>query len=213
MASPKTPPADAPQPAPDGTEPRTAGSERPEADAQTDASTSRRSFVAVSIAVAAVAVAPDALAEEPVCKPFLGKYRFKGGEKERAALEKAIADVVSTMNVLTRGIARDRLRESNVIPEVLTIDEAKKALTVAMDKRSYTAPVDGKVVKVKVLTGDEMDMSFAVRKDAIDQSFKGEERGRVNTFKTDAKELSLRVRVYASRLPKELVYRLTYERV
>jgi hypothetical protein len=174
----------------------------------------RRVFLLTTGAGVAVYVTSpgQALAGQEAIKPFLGSYRHAGGDKEREDRDKAIDDVVAGMNVFARGIARDRLKASNPIAAKLEMSADAKALTIAMDTRSYTAPLDGSWVKVKAITGDEMDMRFKIADSILDQIFSGDERGRVNAFRPSSGKLVMNVRVHASKLPKDLVYKLTYER-
>jgi hypothetical protein len=157
--------------------------------------------------------APRALfADEPAVKAFLGRYRHAGGDKELKARDQAIDDVVESMNFLARGIARDKLKETNPIAASLGIAADAKDLTITLDTRTYTGPLNGGTVKVKSITGDLMDMHYAVSKAEITQVFSGDDRGRVNRYRLDSGKLTMHVRVHSSRLPKALVYSLTYVR-
>lgn len=146
------------------------------------------------------------------CQAFLGSFTYAGGAREREALESAIEDVVSSMNVLVRSIARDRLKSSNVIAQSGRLSCDGKGLTVAVDKQSYTAPLDGHAVKVKSPSGDEVDLKYRISESAIEQTFSAEDEGRVNTLSLHDGDLIMRVRVYSSKLPKDLKYKLTYKR-
>ena len=159
------------------------------------------------------AASRQAAAEEAPIDAFLGSFRHAGGQKEREARDKAIEDVVADMSFIARGIARDKLKQSNPIAKKLAFVSDRKDLTVTMDTRSYTGPLDGSPVKVKTILGDEMDMRLKCRSGALDQSFSAEDKSRLNAFRFDGDKLVLSVRVHASALPKDLVYKLTYERV
>lgn len=174
----------------------------------------RRKLIELAGAAATLALLPrEAFAEESPVSAFLGTFKHTGGEKEREARDKAIEDVVADMSFISRGIARDKLKQSNPIVQSLGFAADAKNLTVAMDARSYKGPLDGSRVKVKTILGDEMDMHFKIKRAALDQVFSGDEKGRVNAFRFDTKKLVFHVRVHASALPKDLVYKLTYEKV
>jgi len=176
---------------------------------------SRRTLLHFAGAATATLVVPSIAraADNEHIKPFLAGFRWVGGDAEREARDKAIEAVVSEMNFLTRGIARDKLKETNPIAAKLTFASSDTALTATMDARSYTAPLDGGNVKVKSITGDDMQMCFKIKKGAIDQIFAGDEKGRSNGFRHEENKIVMNVRVHASKLPKDLVYKVTYERV
>ena len=164
-------------------------------------------------AATATLVAPSiAFADGEHHRAFLGAFHWVGGDAERDARDKAIESVVAEMSFLARGIARDQLKETNPIASKLSFGATEKALTAAMDSRSYTAPLDGSHVKVKGITGDEMKMCFKIRQGAIDQQFSSDDKGRDNGFRYADNKVVMHVRVRAEKLPKDLVYKLTYER-
>jgi hypothetical protein len=166
---------------------------------------------------AAGAVAPNLARAAPsgddLLKAYVGAFRHTGGDKERIARDRAIEDVVSGMSFLVRKIARDRLTAANAIAVALTFSRTARSLTIAMDDRSFTGPLDGSKTKVKSIGGDEMDMSYQISRDSVTQNFERDGRGRTNTFTLDGdKSLRMNVRVFADQLPKDLVYELTYVR-
>ncbi len=171
-----------------------------------------RRRVLLLLCTAGASLSGIARADADPLDPFVGRFRHSGGDKERQARDKAIDDVVAGMNVLVRGIARDRLKEANPIARVLSFAATSKDLTVTMDARSYTGPRDGKKVRVKGITGDELDMHYAIARFRVDQIFSAEERGRTNRFSLDEEVVSMRIRVHATQLPKDLIYTLTYTR-
>jgi hypothetical protein len=174
----------------------------------------RRTLIELAGLGATLALVPRELfAEEPAVNAFLGSFKHVGGSKEREARDKAIEDVVADMSFISRGIARDKLKQSNPVVQKLTMASDAKDLTVTMDGRAYKGPLDGSRVKVKTILGDEMDMQFKIKKAALDQIFSGDDKGRVNAFRFDGAKLIFNVRVHASALPKDLVYKLTYEKV
>jgi hypothetical protein len=154
----------------------------------------------------ALAVAKDELAA------LLGKYRHSGGDKEHKARDAAIDAVVAEMNVLVRAIARGRLKATNPIAPSVSLSSDGDAITVVLGTRSYRAPRDGRAVKVKGISGDEVELRYRVTKDRLEQRFAGEDGGRVNTFALDGDALVMRVRVFSPKLPKDLSYKLTYAR-
>jgi hypothetical protein len=174
---------------------------------------SRRSvLVAAGVVSLAVLLPGELQAAEGDEKPFVGSYAFNGGDKEREAVDKAIDDVVSGMNILSRTIAREKLKSTNVVPAAIKISSDGTNLTISLDSRVYTAPLSGTSVKVTGITGDKLDLSYAVSEGKIEQRFSGEGRGRVNTFTRNGDKITMSVRVYSTQLPKDLKYKLTYKK-
>jgi hypothetical protein len=144
-----------------------------------------------------------------------GEFRWIGGTAERKARDKAIDDVVDGMNFIVRGIARKRLKQANPIPRLVRIRRAgEDVLVIRIDKRVYRAKIGGPAVTVVGITGDELKLTHRVVDNRVVQRFEGESGGRVNTFtplgKGDDKGMKLRVRVFSDKLPKDLVYGLSY---
>lgn len=143
---------------------------------------------------------------------FTGSYKHVGGAAELEARDKAIDDVVADMSFMKRGVARDKLREANPIAEKVVVSESQGTLTIAMDERSYTAPLDSTPVKVKGITGDLLDLTVRVGAE-LEQAFEAEGKGRVNKYALEGNRLTVQVRIHSESLPKELTYALTYERI
>lgn len=176
-------------------------------------SLSRRDVLVGTGAASLSALVPrELLAAEGDEKPFLGSYKHSGGDKDREARDQAIDDVVSGMNIVSRTIARDRLKSANVIAAAIGITSDGTSLTISLDTRVYTAPLSGGTVKVTGITGDKLDLSYALSTGKIEQRFSGEGKGRVNAFTKSGDQLTMNVRVYSTQLPKELKYKLTYKK-
>jgi hypothetical protein len=145
-------------------------------------------------------------------KPFLGSYRYVGGVDEQRKLWGKIEGMANTFNFVAKGIVRDKLAAGNQIPKEIVISADADTLSILTAKTPNVAPMNGSSVKVRSITGEMMDMSYKVGSE-IEQSFKGNAKGRVNRYEVQGDKLVLHVRVFAAQLPYELVYDLTYERV
>ncbi|NUP12325.1 MAG: hypothetical protein HOW73_40280 [Polyangiaceae bacterium] len=152
------------------------------------------------------------VAEESPLTPFLGTYRYVGGLPEQRSLWGKIEGIAASFNFIARGIVRDKLAAGNVIPKEVRIEGDSEKIVLYNDNKPHAAPLDGSSVKFKAVNGEMMDMSFKVG-DEIEQTFKGNAKGRVNRYELKDDKLTVHVRVFASQLPKELTYDLTYERV
>lgn len=143
----------------------------------------------------------------------LGCHEYSGGKRQREALEGAIEDVADEFNPFVRPIVRSRLKKANPIAARLCFERNGDELSVTMDARRYRAPLNGKTVKVKGITGDELELRLEIGEYLVSQIFRGEEGGRVNAFyPTKAGGIEMRVRVFSERLPRSLEYGLSYRR-
>ncbi|HZO14830.1 MAG TPA: hypothetical protein VFB62_16260 [Polyangiaceae bacterium] len=178
------------------------------------------SLIATSLALGGLRPAiasPPAAREAPMATESVdrlaGSFRFAGGGRERAARDAAIDQVVDEMSFLVRGIARKRLREANRIRERVAISRQGDKLTVRLDGETFTAPINGPAVDVVARDGMELKLRYRIAKGRIEQTLQAEEGGRTNHFEVDGKgRLTVRVRIFSEKLPKDVRYRLTYAR-
>ena len=131
----------------------------------------RRSILWAAAGAVTARLSRAALAAEDDATAYLGAFRHAGGDKERAARDAAIDDVVAGMSFLVRRIARERLQSANPIASDLAFSKSPTTLTVVMDKRSFTGPLDGSKTRVKSISGDDMDMSYDISKKSLAQKF------------------------------------------
>jgi hypothetical protein len=153
-----------------------------------------------------------ALADASRAKPFVGTWRLVDRNSQSAAVTAAIERVVSQMNGLVRGIARDRLTEANTLPQKLEVKAGDDLVAISLDGKTSSAPTDGRVVKQTVVTGETMDVAVKVG-DSLEESFRGDGKGRVNTFELQGNTLVMHVRIYSDQLPEDVVYDLHFERI
>jgi hypothetical protein len=167
----------------------------------------RRFTVGLSMLFVGTLLPSVALAEPA----FTGAFKFAGGAAERDALEKAIDDVVSRMNVIARGIARGKLRDATAIPGSLSLTTSGSNLTI-VDSLSYTGPLDGKPVKVKAFDDNEMELTYDVATQSVVMKLRADGKSQTNKYAVDGKKLSEHVVITAEQLPIPLWYDLTFER-
>ncbi len=152
------------------------------------------------------------LAPDSPAKPFVGTYKVLERDAQHAEIQSAIEGVVGKMNGLIRGFARDKLTEANAVPSTVEVKAGDDVVAISIDGNTSSAPADGRAVKQTVSSGDTMDVSMRVG-EHLEESFHGEDRGRVNTFELRGDTLVMHVRVYAEQLPEDLVYDVEFERV
>jgi len=156
---------------------------------------------------------PATSEDHAVADHYVGHYRFIGGQTERDAVLVAIDETVADMNILTRNIARGRLRDSNPVPGELTISHDGQNLVIAFDERSYEAPLDGSSTSVVGITGDTLKYSVSVSAKKLAQTFVGPKGTRNNALRV-AKDgtLKMEVEVTSESLPQALRYQLSFHR-
>ncbi len=150
--------------------------------------------------------------EQAEVDKYVGDYRFAGGQVEHDALLAAIDDTVADMNILARGIARGRLRDSNAVPKAISISRTGDDVAVAFDDRKYQAPLDGSSTTVVGITGDTLNYRVSVSAKQLEQTFVGPKGARSNTMRREGEELKMSVEIRSDRLPKVLRYQLTFRR-
>lgn len=142
---------------------------------------------------------------------LLASYAFVGGERERKGVADAIEDVVSDMNIFVRRIARDRLTSSNTVPSGVRIQRDGRRIAVTVGERTYAAQLDGPPAKVTNSRGNELRMTLRLQAGRLVQDFQGDGGGRTNSFSVDGNgRLKMEVNVHSPRLPKDVVYRLSF---
>jgi hypothetical protein len=155
--------------------------------------------------------APKPAEDAPVTR-FVGSYKYVGGVLEQRVVWAKIEGIASSFNIFARGIVRGKLAESNQIAKEIRIEADSETLVIHFDQKPQSAPLDGSSVKHKAVNGEQMDMSFKLDANKLEQTFAGKGKGQVNTFEIDGDKLVLHVSIKASQLPRELAYDLTYQR-
>lgn len=142
---------------------------------------------------------------------WVGRYRFVGGHAELEARDAAIEEVVAELNVLIRGMARDRLTKANPIPKTLKVSREGDELSVSHDGRERTVNLDGKAVTTKNLFGNPIEYRVEVDQRRLREFIVGEGGRQANTWRRKGSgRIVVKVQVSSPRLPKSLVYSLTF---
>lgn len=165
----------------------------------------------LSTTLSGPAGADEICAENARCE-CAGRYRFVGGDSERASVARAVDGVVSDMNVFVRAIARGRLERATRVAEKVEVSRDGSKVTVKLDGRAYVTARDGEPVQVTTPTGEEVTLTHRHVGPDVEQRFAGADGGRVNVFRCEGERLRLDVRIHSPRLPHDLRYSLTYAR-
>jgi hypothetical protein len=145
---------------------------------------------------------------------FEGEYVFAGGQKDRDGLDAAIETAVEALSPMVRNLGRERLQESNPIPQQLAIDVDGDRVQVLFDGKGYLTSLDGTQVKTESPQGDKVKVSHRMRGASLAENIDGIGGKRNNDFKlnADGTRLTMTVEITSGQLPVPVVYRLTYKR-
>lgn len=176
--------------------------------------TRQRLLIALGVLLASMVARPASASDKGSAQllgQITGRYRFVGGKTQRRGVKRAIERVVSQMNFLIRGFARSRLEETNRVASKISIDRQGERITISFDERTYTAPLDGRTVWVKGVTGDKVKLKLRAGRKRLLQVFIGDRGQRANAFLPgNRRTLVLKVTISSDRLPGDIRYRLTY---
>jgi hypothetical protein len=141
-----------------------------------------------------------------------GEFSYSGGESQRAARDAAIDKLVDDMSMLVRGIARSRLKKATAIPKNINIVRQGDELATIVDGKRFAAKLNGTPVEAEGPNGDKLQLSHRLRGNRIEQTFKGDEGGRRNTYRCTGERMYMDVTVFSPKLPHELHYRLSFKK-
>ncbi len=147
---------------------------------------------------------------------YQGSFVFVGGEREREAVDAAADEVLEPVSVLLRGLARKRLEEGLVIIEMYAFTVEKDGVTITappydprwspVDGRSVYFSVDGRRISIRRLVmGGRTLWERAARGKSSRQN--------VYRLSADGTRLQVDVTVSHPRLPADVTFSLSYERI
>jgi hypothetical protein len=145
---------------------------------------------------------------------FAGRYRYAGGERDRAGLHRAIDEVVEQMNVLIRGFARRELR-GRVQPERTWRIEGTGPIVYAFgDYGPIRIPVGGGVLRAPGPEGNPNRITARLQGRRLVTRFVTDTGSRTNwhTLSDDGRFMFIQVRIASGQLPADIRYSLTYRR-
>lgn len=129
-------------------------------------------------------------------------------------IEAAIETAVKETSFIIRPIARGRLRKTNPAYARVKVERSGESFSVTYDARQpQVMPASGASVKWTREDGDKFDISMRIQGADLVQTYKAEDGQRLNVFHVDpgTGRLSLTVTVSSAKLPKPVVYTLTYK--
>ncbi len=145
---------------------------------------------------------------------FQGVFTYVAGQSDDVPA--AIERCVSNVNFIIRPIARGRLKKTNQPYQRLTIVQPAGHFSIMTDARpAIVTPAGGAAIQWKrPEDGEMLNVSTAMTGSKLVQTFAAEDGKRVNeyTLSPDGQTLTMVATVSSGRLPKPLVYKLTYHR-
>lgn len=158
--------------------------------------------------------APAPSAEEQLRQRLAGTWRHSGAG-DQAALEAAVTRTVQGMGFIIEGIAAGRIRERNAIPDSVTLVFAGDAAELRVPGRPVLrAPTSGAAVHTTNYHGEPIELTARFEHGALVFASQMSQGGRRAEYSVspDGGTLTVRITVHSPRLPRNLVYSLTYRR-
>lgn len=134
-------------------------------------------------------------------------------ERVKARIERAIEEVVDDMNFLIRSTARSRLREKNGVPRMVVTARENGTTHVKFGTRRPFI-TEGRAWTSLTWGGQQMKVrATSSRPESLRLEIRNEDGTRINEFVVaENGTMTLRVRVSAEQLPKDLTYIIRYRR-
>ena len=166
-----------------------------------------------AIAAGEDATAAAAGVSETQADRFVGRYAFAGGGAERTALHDAIEELVAQLNSVIRGVARDKLTETNPVFEKVSIERKAGELVLSYGSHTNVCKLDGSASEVEGIDGSSLKCRLSMDGDALVHRADGSRGGRVNTFTIGENgRLTMKSRIHSKMMPADLRYTLTFAR-
>ena len=164
-----------------------------------------------------MAPAPPPVPAPITSADFVGRYRFVGGQSQRAKVAAAIEATVDSLPLMFRGIARKRLTQANPIDTSLDIGvKGGEVRTSFASGFSVTCPLDGPAVRARSMDGQKLDVRMRSQGAKLVQQIKSRSSSGagkvVFVLSEDRSRLTVHHEVSSPRLPVPVRYSLSYAR-
>ena len=144
-----------------------------------------------------------------------GSYVLIDPEAAGATVNQAIETSVKSMSFLTRGLARDYLKKTNVPYQKIVISYTQEEVSITTDHRApIRTSVNGTHIDWTREDGEKFEVSTVWEGEKLRQTFQGKNGRRVNAYSiaTGSKTLTMQVKITSTRLRQPLEYQLSYQR-
>ena len=169
----------------------------------------------VSLVLVCTAIFFDSSALAAAQKSSLeGTYILDQTESDN--MSEIIEDAVGKLNVVTRGIARERLKKLNQTYRHIAISSSSNEISVTLDNEPpLRTPANGAPVAWVGPDGGKVNASMQLAFRRLAQTFTSADGRRVNdyTLSPDGRTLTMHVTETSPRLPQTITYKQVYRRV
>lgn len=133
-----------------------------------------------------------------------------GAERQ---IDRAIERVTSRLNVFIRGIARSRIDETVNPERRIRIQQDDGLARVSFDDWTVRVRLGDRPRRVRIGSGEALLVSGAVRNGRLTIVQTASEGSRVSYFGLRNGRMQMATRIRSERLPEDIVYHLSYDRV
>ena len=147
---------------------------------------------------------------------FGGTYRYAGGDGQRSAFARAVETVVEQMNVVIRGIARQRITARvKIQPRMAFRRQGDDLLIVHEPLPPRATKLDGTALPMTNDAGDRIVVTYTHSGRAIIETIRSGRSSQRNTyrFSPEGDRLTFTAEIQSPMLPAVIHYSLTYRRV
>jgi len=163
------------------------------------------------LVVLLVAMASGRAHAEP---SFEGTYTYAGGESQRAALSKAIEDVVSQMNALIRSVARTKLTSRiGIAPRLSFRRDGETLILTHPPLPSRPLRFGGQPLAMRNQSGDDVTVVHRRQGQAIVEIIRCGRSTRTITYRLQGQTMIVSVNIQSPFLPTPIRFALSYHRV
>lgn len=167
----------------------------------------------IILTLALTSASATACAQESLT--FEGTYVYAGGAEQRTGFQKAIAHVVDQMNVLVRGIARERLSLRVKIQPQIVFRHDGGGLSISHEPLPpRTTKLDGTALRLKNRAGDRISVLYKRVGNAIVETIRSGSSSQINTYRFNANgdRLVFSAAIHSPMMPADICYQLNYRR-
>jgi hypothetical protein len=144
-----------------------------------------------------------------------GIYAFAGGESQRSAFTRAIDEVVEQMNVVIRGIARQRISARvKIQPRIVVANRSDGLFFVHEPLPPRLAKLDGTTQRMVNAAGDRIDVTYTRAGSAVIEAIRSGRSSQRNTYRFAPAHgvLTFTAEIESPMMPGVIRYSLTYRR-
>jgi len=136
-------------------------------------------------------------------------------ETDSDSINEVIENAVGKLELLTREIARERLKKLNPAYRQVAITSSPSEISITVDnQRPLRAPAKGAPVAWVGPDGEKVNASMELEGRRLAQTFTSADGRRVNdyTLSPDGRTLTMRVTETSPQLPQTVTYKQVYKR-